>query len=205
MEAAEHCLKYLSGTYGKPDSYLSYKASADERDGQKRNRLWGWVDADFAADLETRRSHTGYLLMLNGGAVSWKSTKQKSVSLSTAESEWYAASEAGKEILYLRFILADFGFGQEGPTDLYEDSRAVICMAENPVNRKASRHMDTRKHFIGQLVMDQILKLLLCKTDKMVADVLTKSVSSNVMDFLVGYMTGTAKTPHQFIKPKAFK
>ena len=196
MEAAEHCLKYLSGTYGKPDSYLSYKASADERDGQKRNRLWGWVDADFAADLETRRSHTGYLLMLNGGAVSWKSTKQKSVSLSTAESEWYAASEAGKEILYLRFILADFGFGQEGPTDLYEDSRAVICMAENPVNRKASRHMDTRKHFIGQLVTDQIVKLLPCKTDKMVADALTKSLQGPTFRQHRARMMGNNDSPY---------
>jgi hypothetical protein len=90
------------------------------------NKLWGWVDADFAADLDTRRSHTGYILMLNGGAVSWKSTKQKGVSLSTAEAEWYAASEAGKEIVYLRSILNDFGFEQVSPTLLYEDSRAVI-------------------------------------------------------------------------------
>ena len=52
------------------------------------------MDADFAADLDTRRSHTGHVIMMNGGPISWKSVKQKSVSLSTAESEWYAASEA---------------------------------------------------------------------------------------------------------------
>jgi hypothetical protein len=40
--------------------------------------------------------------MMNGGAVSWKSTKQKGVSLTTDEAEWYEASEAGKEIVYLR-------------------------------------------------------------------------------------------------------
>ena len=54
------------------------------------------MDADFAADLDTRRSHTGYVIMMNGGPISWKSVKQKSVSLSTAESEWYVTSEAGK-------------------------------------------------------------------------------------------------------------
>ena len=140
------------------------------------NTLSGWVDADFAADLDTRRSHTGYLLILNGGPVSWKSTKQKSVSLSTAESEWYAASEAGKEIIYLRRILDDFGFEQKGPTTLYEDSRAVICMAENPVNRKSSRHIDTRRHFIGELVAAGTVKLADCRTDEMVADALTKSL-----------------------------
>ena len=71
------------------------------------------MDADFAADLETRRSHTGYVIMNDEtggpiGAISWKSVKQKSVSLSTAESEWYAASEAGKELLYLRIIIREF-------------------------------------------------------------------------------------------------
>jgi hypothetical protein len=89
MRAAEYVLKYLSGTYTDGIHY--------SKDSQRLNKLWGWVDADFAADLDTRRSHTGYILMLNGGAVSWKSTKQKSVSLSTSEAEWYAASEADKE------------------------------------------------------------------------------------------------------------
>ena len=64
--------------------------------------------------------------MLNGGAVSWKSTKQKSVSLSTAEAEWYAASEAGKEIIYLRSILFDFGFEQDGPTNLVQSCMKIL-------------------------------------------------------------------------------
>jgi hypothetical protein len=75
--------------------------------------------------------------MMNGGPISWKSVKQKSVSLSTAESEWYAASGAGKELLYLRIIIMrEFGFPQLGPMHLYENSRAVIVMAENPSNSK---------------------------------------------------------------------
>ncbi len=78
--------------------------------------------------------------------MSWKSNKQKSVSLKTAAAEWYVSSEAGKEIVYLCIILNDFGFEQVSPTLLYEDSRVVIVMDENPVNRKASRHIDTRKH-----------------------------------------------------------
>ncbi len=94
--------------------------------------------------------------------MSWKSTKQKSVSLSTAEAEWYAASEAGKEIIYLRSILFDFGFEQDDPTKLCEDSRAVIAMTDNPVNRKCSRHIDTRKHFIGELVQGKLIELAPC-------------------------------------------
>ena len=74
----------------------------------------GELSMRISSDTETRRSHTGYCLFLNGGPISWKSTRQQSVSLSTAEAEWYAASEAGKEIVYLRHILEDFGLKQRG-------------------------------------------------------------------------------------------
>jgi hypothetical protein len=136
MDAAEYCLKYLAGTV---DLCIHYGRTKDGKiEGRELNRLWGWVDADFSADLDTRRSHTGYVIMMNGGPISWKSVKQKSVSLSTAESEWHAASEAGKELLYLRIIMREFGFPQLGPMHLYEDSRAVIAMTENPSNRKGA-------------------------------------------------------------------
>ena len=192
--AAEYCLRYLSGTV---DLCIEYRADADQRDGQTRDTLWGWVDADFAADMDTRRSHTGYIIMLNGGPVSWKSTRQKSVSLSTAESEWYAASEAGKEIIYLRYILHGFGFEQKKATPLYEDSRAVICMAENPVNRKASRHIDTRRHWIGEQVEQELIKLVECKTDKMVADALTKSLPGPAFKQHRSRMMGANEAPYR--------
>ena len=115
------------------------------------------MDADFAADLDTRRSHTGYVITMNGGPLSLRSVKQKSVSLSTGESEWYAASEAGQELLYLRIIMREFGFPQLGPMHLHEDSRAVIAMAENPSNRKGARHIDTRERFVDQLAKDYII------------------------------------------------
>jgi hypothetical protein len=86
MDAAEYCLKYLAGTV---DLCIHYGRTKDGKiEGRELNRLWGWVDADFAADLDTHSSHTGYVIMMNGGPISWKSVKQKSVSLSTVESEW---------------------------------------------------------------------------------------------------------------------
>jgi hypothetical protein len=66
--------------------------------------------------------------------------------------------------VYLRSILNYFGFEQVSPTLLYEDSRAVVAMAKNPVNRTATRHIDTRKHFIGQLVKDKAIELEQCAT-----------------------------------------
>jgi hypothetical protein len=98
------------------------------------------------------------------------------MSLSTTEAEWYTASESDKEIVYLRSILNDFGFEQVSPTLLYEDSRSVIFMSENPVNRKASPHINTHKNYIGQLVEDKTIVFEQCATDYMVTDALTKGL-----------------------------
>ena len=78
MDAAEYCLKYLAGTVNLCIQYGRTKDGNIE--GRELNGLWvrGWVDAAFAADLDTRRSHTGYVIMKNCGPISWKSVKQKS-------------------------------------------------------------------------------------------------------------------------------
>jgi hypothetical protein len=65
MDTAEYCLKYLAGT---ANLCIHYGRTKDGKiEGRELNRLWGWVDADFAADLDTSRSHTGYVIMMNGG------------------------------------------------------------------------------------------------------------------------------------------
>ena len=68
---------------------------------------------------------------------------------------------------------------------LYEDSLAVIAMAENLSNRKGARHIDTREHFVDQLVKDRIVKLVQCRTNKMVADALTKKLLAPERDDVV--------------------
>ena len=84
----------------------------------RRNKLTGWVDSDFAADPDTRKSMTGYLFSLNGGAVSWRSSRQGGVTLSSAEAEFVAASQAGQEAVYLRALLRGFNFRQVGATEI---------------------------------------------------------------------------------------
>ena len=82
--------------------------------------------------------------------------------------------ETGR-LLYLRIIMRDFGFPQQGPSYLYEDSRVVICMAENPSNRKGARHIDTQDPLVDQL-RDRLVKQQQYRTNKMVADALTKNL-----------------------------
>ncbi len=59
---------------------------------------WGWVDSDWAGDTDTHRSHTAYIIMMNGVPISWKSRRQNPVSLSTSEAEFMTASEVGNSL-----------------------------------------------------------------------------------------------------------
>ena len=190
MDAANHVLRYLRGTYDQAIIYTRSDKAADV--------LWGWVDSDWAADLDSRRSHTGYVLMLTGGAISWKSRRQDCVSLSTSEAEYVAASQCGQEVLYLREILRDFGFVQTIPTEVYEDNLACVAMSENPVRRKFSRHIDIRYYFVRDLVAHGVMKLVPLRTHNMVADQLTKSLPAPALvkhrDVMIGRVPFCARS-----------
>eukprot|EP00961_Rhodomonas_salina_P089678 1206074-Rhodomonas_salina.1 len=81
---------------------------------------------------------------MNSTPISWKAKRQDCVTLSSAEAEYVAASMAGQEVVYLRAMLRGLGFEQLTPTVVWEDNAACIQMANNPVNRKFTRHMDKR-------------------------------------------------------------
>eukprot|EP00961_Rhodomonas_salina_P073812 991962-Rhodomonas_salina.1 len=98
MIAARWILKYLAGTTEKGLTYETQPAS-------RANLLWGFANADHAGDPDTRRSVTGYVLMLAGAAVSWSSTRQAVVALSSSEAEFYAALMCRSETTYLRTVL----------------------------------------------------------------------------------------------------
>jgi len=84
MFAAEHVLSYLRGTWNQTICY-----SHDSYENP--DVLWGWVEADWAGDTDTRRSHTGCILVMNSGPIFLKSRRQDNVSLSTSETEFVAA------------------------------------------------------------------------------------------------------------------
>eukprot|EP00961_Rhodomonas_salina_P197352 2663107-Rhodomonas_salina.1 len=109
MIAARRILKYLAGTTEKG---LTYEAQPTSR----ANLLWGFAYADHAGDPDTRRSVTGYVLMLAGAAVSWSSTRQAVVALSSSEAEFYAASMCWSETTYLCTVLEQLGCKQTKPT-----------------------------------------------------------------------------------------
>ena len=99
MAAAKRALVYVQGTHDQGLSYCDPGA-------ENRNILTWWVDSDFAADADTRRSVTGYGMALNGAPISWLSCRQGGVTLSSSEAEYVAASAVAQENAYLRALLS---------------------------------------------------------------------------------------------------
>jgi hypothetical protein len=186
MQAGKRVLKYLQGT-----KHLGITYTRGQPNG---NRLLGWADADWAACTATRRSTSGYVSTINGGALSWKCRQQKSVATSTSEAEYVAASRASDDIMYLRRVLEEVGAKQTTPTPLYEDNRSCRMMSENPVANDRSKHIDYRVHALRERVKEGIVRLIDCASADMLADVLTKNLPAP--DFMRHRSVMSGLTPH---------
>lgn len=172
MKAAKRMLAYLAGTV---NDCITWSAPVDASD---LNKLHGWVDSDYAAYPDNRRSISGYLISMNNGPISWKAKCQSCTTLSSAEAEFVAASVCGQEVTYLRNLMRDLGFEQKMPTAIFEDNASCILMSENPVNADWSRHINTCIWFLRDMVREGVLKLNICSGLQNVADALTKSLPS---------------------------
>eukprot|EP00253_Pinus_taeda_P036138 PITA_36138 len=118
--AVKWVLRYLRGT----SSYcITYNKSSEF--------VCGYVDSDFARDLDKRRSTSGYVFTLAGGAISWMSKLQNIVALSTTEVEYIATSHACKEEIWLKGLFGEFGRLQDN-IKLFCDSQSAIHLAKNP-------------------------------------------------------------------------
>eukprot|EP00253_Pinus_taeda_P008624 PITA_08624 len=103
--------------------------------------IHGFVDAGWARDLDQRRSTSGYVFNLFGGAVSWMSKKQFVVALSTTEAEYMVATHARKEEIWLRRLCSSMGLVQ-GAIRIYCDSQSAIFLAKNPAYHSKTKHID---------------------------------------------------------------
>lgn len=144
--------------------------------------LIGFTDADFARDIDTRRSTTGYVFMLGNGAITWKSKRQKTVALSTTEAEYMAACDGAREAVWLRQLMKDVGYEQERPTTMNIDNQSAILLIKNPELHHRTKHIDVRLHFIRDLYEDSIISAEYIETGKQLADVFTKPLASNVFN-----------------------
>jgi hypothetical protein len=130
--AVQQIIKYLSTT---PDVGIHYTKDTDLS-------ITGYADSDFAGDSSDRKSSTGWIYKLGDTTVSWKSAKQKAVTLSTTEAEFYAACDAAKESQLLQHLLSELHLQPKASPILYQDNQGAIFIEKNHSHQQRTKHID---------------------------------------------------------------
>ena len=118
--------------------------------GMEDTAIQGYCDADWGGDIDSRRSTTGFVFKVGGGAVSWNSKQQQSVALSTLEAEDMEAAAATKEAVWMRRLFSELGKPQLNSTLIKTDRQGSMAFMKNPVQHQRTKHIDVRYHFIRE-------------------------------------------------------
>jgi hypothetical protein len=164
-QAAKGVVRYLAGT-------TTYGIMFG---GTDTTGVVGHCDADYAGDVDTRRSTGGYVFIMNGVSITWQSKRQATVAASTTEAEYIAAASAVKESLWLRQLLTDLGVAQD-TVSIYADNQSAIKLLRNPGSSMRSKHIDVAHHFARERVARQEVAFAFVPTDKQIADIMTKAL-----------------------------
>lgn len=175
--ALKRVVRYLSGTR---TLCLEYRRNSDAE------ALVGYADADWATDLQDRKSVSGFAFKVYGCTVSWSSKKQSTVSLSSSEAEYVALSAAVAEAVWIIGILEDLHVAAK-PVTIFEDNHGCICMAKNLENKR-TKHIDVKHHFIRDLVGRGTLNVEPIGTHDQLADLFTKSLEATRFQLLITHL-----------------
>jgi hypothetical protein len=169
-KAVLRVLVYLRGT---PEVGIRY--TGDDL------KVYAYSDADWAGDLDSRKSTTGYVVYAAGGPIAWQSKLQTTIAVSTMEAEYMAAFGAIQELIWTKGVLGEIGFDYVGPMILHMDSQSAMALARNPTHHKRSKHIDIKYHWLREHTYESgTVDLAHCKTEDMVADVMTKALDSKL-------------------------
>lgn len=190
LSAATYTLRYLRHT---ANLAIQYNASDSEA-----TMPTGYTDSDFAGDPDDRKSTSGYVFMLAGGAITWRARKQPLVVFSTVEAEYIGASDAAKEAIWVRSLYARILYGNilykhaeqcphclcsdhddsqaTEPQEIFVDNQGAIQLAKNPKFHERTKHISVRFHFIRDACERKAIKTTYLPTSDMLADIMTKNL-----------------------------
>nr|GEV26535.1 hypothetical protein [Tanacetum cinerariifolium] len=138
-----------------------------------------YCDAGFETDRDDTKSQTGYVFILNGGTVDWKSSKQSSTAMSATEAEYIAASEAMMEAVCIRKFISGLGIVPtiNKPIRMFYDNLAALRFANKPGVQKGDRHYHRRYHYVRESIALGEIIFLKYHTEDNLAYPFTKALS----------------------------
>jgi len=167
--AVKHIMRYLKGTIEFGCKY--------GRSTELKPTLLGYSDSDFAGDIDGRKSTTGVIFFLGRCPISWQSTKQKIVAMSSCEAEYIAAAAAACQAIWLARLQSEIMKTEVGKPMLRIDNKSALSLIKNPLLNDKSRHIETRFHLIREYDAAGRLEVKFIRTEDQLGDIFTKSLA----------------------------
>ena len=141
--------------------------------------MLGYNDSSCNVDLDDGKGTTGHIFYFGESPITWSSTKQELVALSSCESEFMAATEAAKQAILLQELLSE-AIGETSKRVVIKvDNKSAIALTKNPVFHGRSKHIHRRFHFIREYVENELVEVKHIPGSEQKADILTKSLGRN--------------------------
>jgi hypothetical protein len=156
---------------------LAYLRSAGARPLVFSTNSARGLDTYVDSSWSTRFSVSGCLIFFHGCLFHWFSKMQKSVSLSTAEAEYFGAMMAARDLIFIRDVLVELCIDLSGPSVIWSDSKSAIDMSRDPVAFKMTKHILRAAEFLRDLVAREVVVMQHLPGRVMIADLLTKAVA----------------------------
>nr|GEY03030.1 hypothetical protein [Tanacetum cinerariifolium] len=195
--ALESLKKYGFESCDPVDTPMVEKSKLDEdKEGKAvdSSHYRAFADADHAGCQDTYRSTSGSVQFLGERLISWSSKRQKSAAISSTEAKYIALSGCCAQILWMRSQLSDYGLGFK-KIPMYCDNKSVIALCCNNVQHSRSKHIDIRYHFIKEQVKNGVIELYFVNTEYQLADLFTKALGRDRIDFLINKLGMRSFTP----------
>ena len=139
-----------------------------------------YSDCEYGGDRDTRISVYGYKIYMNGALISWKSKSGKSVTLLSTEAEYFACSEAAKEVMFVKNVLKTMGIEVRLPMIIKVDNTGAIYLANNYTAGQRTKHIDIRVHYVREYIHEGIIRVEFVKSENNDAEILRKNTMEEI-------------------------
>jgi hypothetical protein len=178
--AAKKVLRYLQRT---KDFMLTYRPS-------DLLKVVGYADADYVGCADDLKSTSGYVFMLAGGAISWKSVKQILTASSTMQAEYVACYEPTLQAVWLQNFISRLEIVDSisKPLTIYNDNSSAVCFSKNNKRSSGSKHMHIKYLVVREKILGLQTSIIHIATEEMIADPLTKGLPPKVFKEHITHM-----------------